>query len=80
MNKFYKTLVVLLLVSGVTFAQSTKNLKEYALRDANIVSAATLKYDFETIFKYTLPSVIDMMGGKEKGIELIESTFDKMKT
>jgi hypothetical protein len=79
MNKL-KALVILLIISGISFAQSKEELKEAALRDANLITKATLKFDFRTIFKYTFPSVIDMMGGKEPAAKMLESSFDKMKT
>ncbi|WP_406685303.1 hypothetical protein N1F78_06150 [Seonamhaeicola sp. MEBiC1930] len=79
MNKL-RTLVILLLISGITFAQTKEELKESALRDAKITSEATLKYDFETVFKHTYPSILELMGGKEAGIELMKKTFDDMKT
>ena len=34
--------------------------------------------DFETVFKYTLPSVLEALGGKENGIELLKSIFEPM--
>ncbi|WP_248724573.1 hypothetical protein [Seonamhaeicola sp. ML3] len=79
MNKF-KTFLILLLISGMSFAQSNEQLKEAALRDAKLITEATLKYDFRTIFTYTYPSVIEMMGGKEAAAQMLESTFDKMKS
>lgn len=79
MNKLTKTVIILLVFSGITFAQTSEELKASALRDAKITSEATLKFDFETVFKYTYPSIIKMMGGYETGMELIKSTFDKMK-
>lgn len=79
MNKL-KTLVILLMISGISFAQTKEELKNAALRDANQVTKATLKFDFRTIFKYTFPAVIDMMGGKEAAAEMLVSSFDKMKS
>lgn len=80
MNKLTKTAVILLMFSRITFAQTTEELKASALRDAKITTEATLKFDFETVFKHTYPTVIDMMGGHEAGIALLKSTFDNMKT
>ncbi len=72
--------MLLLLGSSISFAQSTEELKASALRDAKITSTATLKMDFETVFKHTYPSVIKLMGGKEKGLEFLETTFNTMKS
>ncbi|TXG37192.1 hypothetical protein [Seonamhaeicola maritimus] len=79
MNKLFKTLVILLMISGISYAQTTEASKEGALRDAKTTSEATLKMDFETVLKYTYPPVLGLMGGKEKAIELLTTTFDTMK-
>ncbi len=81
MNKLHsRFLMLLIFCSGISFAQSTEELKASALRDAKITSEATLKMDFETVFKHTYPSIIELMGGKEKGIELLKTTFATMET
>lgn len=54
--------------------------KEDALSDAKLTSKATLEMDFETVLKHTLPKVIDMMGGEEAALTLLNSTFDSMKS
>ena len=71
--------MLLLFCSSISFAQSTEELKESALRDAKIASQATLKMDFEKVLDYTYPSILELMGGKEKAIELLNSTFNTMK-
>ncbi len=53
--------------------------KTEALKDAKTTSKATLEMDFETVLKHTLPSVLDMMGGKDAALKVIESTFEGMK-
>ncbi len=72
--------MLLIFISSISFSQSTEELKEWALRDAKITSEATLKMDFETVLKHTYPSVVEVMGGKENGIQLIKTTFETMKT
>ncbi|GAA3591583.1 hypothetical protein Q4Q39_05110 [Flavivirga amylovorans] len=80
MNKAFSTIVMLLLFCGsITFAQSTEELKALALRDAKTASQATLKMDFDKLLDYTYPSILELMGGKEKAIELLKSTFNTMK-
>ncbi|NMH89660.1 hypothetical protein [Flavivirga algicola] len=80
MNKRTSTILMLLLVCGsICFAQSTKELKEWALRDAKIASQATLKMDFDKVLDYTYPSALEIMGGREQALALIESTFKTMK-
>lgn len=75
MNKLPLLLILLLLVCNYSISQD----KTSALRDAKITSIATLKEDFSTVLKHTYPSVLDLMGGKEKGVELLESTFEQMR-
>lgn len=70
-----KLIIALLLTVSVTFGQTKKE----ALRDATITSKATLSEDYKTVFKHTLPKVIELMGGEEAGIKLIKQTFDQMK-
>ncbi len=70
--------MLLLISSSISFAQDKNQLKEFALRDAKITSEATLNKDFETVLKYTHPGVLKLMGGKEKGLEMIKSIFDGM--
>jgi len=53
--------------------------KESALRDAKTISEATLKMDFKTVLKHTYPSIVELMGGNEKAVELLVTTFDSMK-
>ncbi|WP_246040897.1 hypothetical protein [Flavivirga rizhaonensis] len=80
MNKTISTALMLLLFCGsISFAQSTEELKASALRDAKIASQATLKMDFDKLLDYTYPSILELMGGKEKAIDLLKSTFDSMK-
>lgn len=71
-------LMLLLISSSISFAQDHSELKEFALRDAKITSKATLNKDFETVLKHTHPGVLKLMGGKEKGLEMIKSIFDGM--
>jgi len=66
--------MLLLICSSITFSQS----KESALRDAGITSQATLKMNFKTVLKHTYPGVVEMMGGKEKTIKILKSTFKTM--
>lgn len=77
MNKLKKILLLVLIATSLNvFAQT----KTDALRDAKITSKATLNMDFETVLNYTLPSVLDMMGGKDAALNVIKATFEGMKT
>ncbi len=75
MNKLPTLLILLLLVCSSSISQD----KVSVLRDAKITSTATLKEDFNTVLKHTYPSVVDLIGGKEKGIEILQSTFGQMR-
>ena len=81
MNKRSSILLILLLIcNSISFAQNTSELKAQALKDATTTSQATLNLDFKTVLKHTYPSVVSLMGGTEKAVTLLESTFDTMKT
>lgn len=71
--------MLLIFISSISFAQTKEELKGYALRDAKLTSEATLNMDFETVLKHTYPKIIEVMGGKEKALELIKTAFDGMK-
>jgi len=73
MNKFIIILMLLSIGNGV-YAQN----KTDALRDAKITSEATLKMDFKTVLKHTHPNIVKLMGGEEKAITFLKSTFDSM--
>ena len=75
-NKLKVVLILLLFCGGLLTAQT----KEEAMRDAKITSKATLEMDFKTVTKYTLPSVVKLMGGEENAITFMENTFDSMKS
>ena len=80
MNKITSAILMLLLFCGsISFAQSTEALKASALRDAKINAQAALKMDFDTLLNYFHPGVLKLMGGKEKAIELLNSSFDSLK-
>ena len=74
MNKTY-LLIVLFLCSSLGFAQDKATLKEMALKDVKTTSEATLGKDYKTVLKHTHPNVIELMGGNEKALELVEATF-----
>ncbi len=77
MNKFKKIGLLVMLASCVSVFSQTK---EDALKDAKTTSKATLEMDFETVLDHTLPTVLDLMGGKEAALTLLKSTFESMQT
>ena len=76
MNKL-KTILpfVIMVISLSVFSQT----KTDALQDAKTTSKATLEMDFDTLLKHTLPSVLEMMGGKEATLKVLKTTFEGMK-
>ncbi len=69
------------LIFALTFLSTLSvfsQTKEDAIRDAKITSAATLEMDFTTVLKHTLPSVVQLMGGKENAISYLKAIFDGM--
>ncbi len=76
MNKLKR---LVLFVSIATSLSVVSQTKADALKDAKITSTATLEMDYKTVLKHTLPSVLDMMGGKDAALKVIEATFEGMK-
>lgn len=78
MNKFKAAILLFVVSSSILFAQTKEELKESALRDAKIASKATLEGDYNLVLKHTYPSVVEMMGGKEKASQIVASMFEEM--
>ncbi|HRV54757.1 MAG: hypothetical protein R2802_08085 [Flavobacteriaceae bacterium] len=73
--------LTLFLLAGMGFSQEKdlETLKAWALKNAQTTSNATLSGDYRTVLQYTLPSVLEMMGGMESAVALLEETFAGMK-
>jgi hypothetical protein len=65
---------------GNVWSQNEKKLKDLAFENAQAASNATISMDFETVLKYTLPSVVELIGGKEATVQMLTAQFDKMTT
>lgn len=74
--KSITTTLLLTLTIALGFAQT----KEDALKDAQMAAEGTLSEDFDTVLKYTLPEIIEVMGGKENAKNTIVQTYDTMKS
>ena len=74
--KYLLSIFLGLFIVTISFSQT----KEGALRDARITAKATMDSDFKTVLKYTLPSIVEMMGGEENALNTIKMTFDSMKS
>lgn len=70
-------LLIAFLVSGSLFSQNIKDLKKSAIRDAKVVSEASIKQDTRTLIKYTHPKIIQKHG-KLKTMEIIDDVFGMM--
>ena len=80
MNKKTPYLLILLMViSSFSFAQTQEELKETVLRDVKIFNKAKLKLDYETVVKHTHPNVIETNGGKAKTLASLKETYAKFK-
>jgi hypothetical protein len=67
-------LFIILLIPARLFAQDTLILKV----QANKLIEATLKKDYNTLASFTYPKVVEMMGGKEKMIQTIQTGMQKL--
>jgi len=78
MNKFKFIFFLAVLSSTIVFGQNLEKLKQQALVDAKTTSKATLEKDFNAVLKHTYPSILNLMGGKEKALTTIENMFSSM--
>lgn len=75
-KKSHYLLILLLAIGSMSFAQSTAELKDTALRDAKIYCKAKQKLDHETVIKHTHPLVIAYRGGSEKAKTSLKTSYD----
>jgi hypothetical protein len=72
------TIIAIYLLSVISaFAASEASKKVSA--EAQTCADALIKAEYETFARYTHPKVVEMMGGKEKMIELLRAGVDQMK-
>jgi hypothetical protein len=74
--KYFSLLLVLTLSLNLSAQTANDNLNEQLLNMKN----AFLEEDFSTVADYTFPKIIEMMGGKDKMVEVSKATFSKMKS
>jgi hypothetical protein len=72
-------LSALILVSGLSFAQSQDELKELAMNDAMQLTQSYLNENVAKLIQYTHPQVIASLGGKEVVAKSLKATFDNAK-
>lgn len=76
-----KLVFLFLLIPLLSYGQQQDNesLKKQALLDAKLTAKATLENDLKTVLKYTHPKIIEVSGGIDVLLPLLEETFKKMK-
>lgn len=71
-------LMSLLTIAPAAIGQTEDELKALAMEQARITSAATVAGDYDTVLDYTMPEVLDLMGGKEAALKNVEAAMEKM--
>ena len=71
-------LLMCLLTATTVVGQTEDELKALAMEQAQITGEALVVGDYETIFDYTLPAVLEMLGGRETALELVNASFSQM--
>lgn len=76
-----KNILLFLLFAGITLpalSQTEDELKALAIAQARITSDATVAKDYKTVLNYTLPAVLELMGGKDAALQSINSAMAGM--
>ena len=74
-------LLLLFLVLGfTTSAQTEDELKALAIYQAKIACEATENSDYETLFDYTMPEVLELMGGRQNALTMMRDTMKNMES
>ena len=71
------SLTLLILVSSICSSQSLRKLEKSALRDAEVVSHASLQRDYNLILKHTHPKIVETYG-KDDLISAMEDIYRTM--
>jgi hypothetical protein len=66
--------IILLIVVLGGHAQT----KEGAMQDAKLAAQGSMSADYESIIKYSLPEIIELMGGKEAAKTSISAMYKSM--
>ena len=77
-----RSILVILLVSFslTATAQTEDELKALAIAQAKIACEATENSDYETLFDYTMPEVLELMGGRESALGMMAETMKSMES
>lgn len=65
-------------VSSVSYGQTEQELKDLALAQAQITCDATVSKDYKTVISYTLPAIVDLLGGEVTAVETIQGAMESM--
>jgi hypothetical protein len=57
----------------------SQDLKILIKEKCLIMTKATIEEDYKTVIDYTLPKIVEMMGGKEAAVAMTKTQMDKMK-
>ena len=76
-KKIVSVLLVMLATVGAT-AQTEQELKDLAMAQAQLTCQATVDEDYETVLKFTLPAVIELLGGMDMALITVGDMMSSM--
>ena len=78
-----KKIIILFVCIGFAVpaqSQTEDELKALAMAQARITSNATVAEDYSTVLDYTLPAVLELMGGKQAALAGVETAMADIKS
>lgn len=75
-----KNVAIILLLLTASFTTVSAQQKTQIKQQAQLMANATIKGDYKTLVKYTHPKIVNMMGGKEKMIAVVNKGVSQMQT
>ncbi len=79
MIKYILGFLLFVAVVPISNAQTEQELKDLAMAQAKITSDATIAGDYDTVLNYTLPGVLELMGGKEAALVIVAEAMNGLK-
>ena len=70
--------IITSVVIVISVLSVTAQTKEEAMRDAKLAAQGSLSADYDAIIKYSLPEIIELMGGKEAAKTSISAMYKSM--
>ena len=77
-KRIFLTGILGLLITFQVMAQSS--LTAVIRTEAQVLAQATMNYDAETMFKYSYPKLVEMIGGKTRFIQQFKMSTDNLKS